>query len=173
MNLKIEVCSWLWMNCLSLGMQAYHYLRSKLQLLHCLHPIPHFGKSWDVNWNYQYVIDISILFWKTSFDVFIQLIIATLHSFCSTSFRCQVSAKFSHQVIKVLKFFSRAWHNFWQLKLHVCSAASILPWKLLLSCMLQSQGSPSKQSLIVFKVCCGIVVTIPHWMNNSLHCFDQ
>ena len=42
----------------------------------------------------------------------------------------------------------------------MCSAASILPWKLLLSCMLQSQGSPSKQSLIVFKVCCGIVVTI-------------
>ena len=120
MNLKVEIYSWLWMNCLSLGIlvQTYHYL-SKLQSLHCLNPIPHFGKRWeDVNWNYQYVIDIlSILFWKTSFDVFKQLIIATLHSFCSTSFKCQVSANFPQ--VKVLKFFSRAWHNLWQLKLCV------------------------------------------------------
>jgi len=157
------------MNKLPISWQAYHYLRSKLQLLHCLHTIPHFGKRWeDVNWNYQYVIDIlSILFWKTSFDV--QLIIATLHSFCFTNFRCQAFQQ--NFPIKSSKF-----SNYFQGPGIIFDSwnciASILP-----CCMLQSQWSPSEQSLIIYYFQgvlwdCGYH-NIPHWMNNSLHCFDQ
>jgi len=67
----------------------------------------------------------------TSFGVFKQLIVAALHSFCSTSFRCQVSANFP---IKWTFSNSSQWPGIIFGSWNCVFCWLILPWKLLLSC---------------------------------------
>jgi len=72
--------------------------------------------------------------------------------------------------VKVLKFFSRAWHNFCQL---VCCINFAMEIVVILHASITRE--PFKTEFNSFQGVlwdCGYH-NLPHWMNKSLHCFDQ